>query len=83
MFPCRRQSISDEINKKQVVAKKTERTIEVSRLEYRPMASHSSVLFFSITDLPNIDPMYQYSLSWFVNLYINSIESRSVAASSR
>ena len=39
------------------------------------MASHSSVLFFSITDLPNIDPMYQYSLSWFVNLYINSIES--------
>ncbi|XP_043194572.1 dynein axonemal heavy chain 12-like isoform X3 [Amphibalanus amphitrite] len=69
------KSISDEINKKQVVAKKTEKTIEVSRLEYRPMASHSSVLFFSITDLPNIDPMYQYSLSWFVNLYINSIES--------
>ncbi|KAF6774643.1 hypothetical protein AHF37_06013 [Paragonimus kellicotti] len=42
-------------------------------MDYAPIARHSAVLFFSITDLPNIDPMYQYSLTWFVNLFINSI----------
>jgi len=31
---------------------------------------YGSVLFFVIQDLANIDPMYQYSLSWFINLYI-------------
>lgn len=36
------------------------------------------MLFFSITELPNIDPMYQYSLAWFVNLYVISINDRFV-----
>ncbi|CAK8689424.1 unnamed protein product [Clavelina lepadiformis] len=65
--------LSDDIQKKQKIAEATEQKIAESREGYRPIAKHSSILFFSITDLPNIDPMYQYSLSWFVNLYINSI----------
>ncbi|XP_028906396.1 dynein heavy chain 12, axonemal isoform X2 [Ornithorhynchus anatinus] len=66
--------MSNEITKKQQVAEKTEIKIAESREGYRSIAKHSSVLFFSIADLANIDPMYQYSLSWFVNLYINSIQ---------
>nr|XP_033781609.1 dynein heavy chain 12, axonemal isoform X2 [Geotrypetes seraphini] len=66
--------MSNEISKKQQVAEKTEIKLAESREGYRPIARHSSVLFFSIADLANIDPMYQYSLSWFVNLYINSIQ---------
>ncbi|XP_039627270.1 dynein heavy chain 12, axonemal [Polypterus senegalus] len=66
--------MSNEINKKQQIAEKTEIKIAESREGYRPIARHSSVLFFSIADLANIDPMYQYSLTWFVNLYINSIQ---------
>uniref|UniRef100_A0A8C5VFT1 Dynein axonemal heavy chain 12 n=1 Tax=Microcebus murinus TaxID=30608 RepID=A0A8C5VFT1_MICMU len=65
--------MSNEITKKQQIAEKTEIKIAESREGYRPIAKHSSVLFFSIADLANIDPMYQYSLIWFVNLYINSI----------
>nr|XP_060483981.1 dynein axonemal heavy chain 12 [Panthera onca] len=65
--------MSNEITKKQQIAEKTELKIAESREGYRPIAKHSSVLFFSIADLANIDPMYQYSLTWFVNLYINSI----------
>ncbi|XP_040850987.1 dynein heavy chain 12, axonemal [Ochotona curzoniae] len=65
--------MSNEITKKQQVAEKTELKIAESREGYRPIAKHSSVLFFSIADLANIDPMYQYSLTWFVNLYISSI----------
>lgn len=52
--------LSDEIQKKQRVAEETSKKIDASRLDYRPVAKHSAVLFFSITDLPNIDPMYQY-----------------------
>ncbi|KAI4553815.1 hypothetical protein MJT46_015995 [Ovis ammon polii x Ovis aries] len=68
--------MSNEITKKQQIAEKTELKIAESREGYRPIAKHSSVLFFSIADLANIDPMYQYSLIWFVNLYINSIHDR-------
>ncbi|XP_061590831.1 dynein axonemal heavy chain 12 [Cololabis saira] len=66
--------MSNEITKKQQTAEKTEIKIAESREGYRRVANHSSILFFSIADLTNIDPMYQYSLSWFVNLYINSIQ---------
>ena len=66
--------ISDEINKKQKIGLETAKKIDASRLEYKPMAQHSSTLFFCLTDLPNIDPMYQYSLQWFINLYLNSIQ---------
>lgn len=48
-------------------------------MDYAPIARHSAILFSSITDLPNIDPMYQYSLSWFVNLYVSAIQDRWVA----
>ncbi|KAM6256904.1 dynein axonemal heavy chain 12 [Porphyrio hochstetteri] len=65
--------MANEIIKKQQIAEKTELKIAESREAYRPIAKHSSVLFFSIADLANIDPMYQYSLTWFVNLFINSI----------
>lgn len=43
---------------------------------YRPIAHYSAILFFCITELPNIDPMYQYALTWFVNLFVSSIHDR-------
>lgn len=58
------------------IAEKTEIKIAESREGYRAIGKHSAILFFSIANLANIDPMYQYSLSWFVNLYINSIQDR-------
>lgn len=42
---------------------------------YTPIAVHSTILFFSIADLANIEPMYQYSLTWFINLFILSIDN--------
>ena len=66
--------LSNEIERKQQIAEVTEVKIRESREGYRPIAFHSSVLFFSLTELPNIDPMYQYSLTWFVNLYIRAIK---------
>ncbi|KAB0793663.1 hypothetical protein PPYR_13283 [Photinus pyralis] len=65
--------LSAEIQAKQEIAAVTEKEIDEARNGYIPVSKHSSVLFFCITELANIDPMYQYSLSWFINLYNQSI----------
>lgn len=64
-----------DIMKKQEASVETEMIIEKFRTGYRPIASHSAVLYYCVTELPNVDPMYQYSLTWFINLYILSIEN--------
>lgn len=67
--------LSNEISQKQAIAEETEVLINATRQGYKPIAVHSSILFFTIADLANIEPMYQYSLSWFVNLFVNAIEN--------
>ncbi|CAF0812566.1 unnamed protein product [Didymodactylos carnosus] len=69
------KNLANDINDKQVIAEETEKKIDAARLEYKPISVHSTILFFSIADLANIEPMYQYSLTWFVNLFITSIEN--------
>lgn len=58
------KKLANEIEEKQAIAEATEQKIDIARLGYKPIAVHSSVLFFSISDLANIEPMYQYSLTW-------------------
>ncbi|XP_010562350.1 PREDICTED: dynein heavy chain 7, axonemal [Haliaeetus leucocephalus] len=67
--------LANEISEKQAVAEETEKKIDATRMRYRPIAIHSSILFFSIADLANIEPMYQYSLMWFINLFMMSIDN--------
>lgn len=67
------KTLSEEISAKQEIAEATQKEIQVTRLGYLPVAEHSSILFFCISDLASIDPMYQYSLGWFINLYNQSI----------
>ena len=59
----------------QAIAEETEQKIDKTRMGYTPIAAHSAVLFFSIADLANIEPMYQYSLTWYINLFIMSIDN--------
>lgn len=69
------KTLANEISEKQAIAEETEQKIDLARMGYKPIAIHSSILFFSIADLANIEPMYQYSLPWFINLFVNSIDS--------
>lgn len=64
---------SAEISAKVQEAEKTEIQIDQSRNMYRPVAFRGSVLYFCIADLATVDPMYQYSLQWFRNLFIQAI----------
>jgi dynein heavy chain len=68
------KTIANKIEEKQAIAEATEKEIDEARLGYVPVAFVASVLFFCIADLANIDPMYQYSLPFFVSLFVASIE---------
>merc|ERR1711994_606379 len=61
--------LSEEIAAKQKVATATEEEIDATRDGYKPVAVHSSILFFCTSELANIDPMYQFSLPWFIEMY--------------
>uniref|UniRef100_A0A8B9DMU0 Dynein axonemal heavy chain 3 n=1 Tax=Anser cygnoides TaxID=8845 RepID=A0A8B9DMU0_ANSCY len=67
------KELSEEISEKQKIASATEMQIDSTRVGYKPVAVHSAVVFFCISDLANVEPMYQYSLIWFINLYVQSI----------
>ncbi|KAJ3048328.1 Dynein heavy chain 7, axonemal, partial [Rhizophlyctis rosea] len=72
--------LANTISEKQATAEKTEAKIDEIRIGYKPIAIHSSILFFCIAELANIEPMYQYSLVWYINLFINSIEASEKSA---
>lgn len=65
--------LSEEIQAKQEIAAVTEKEIDDARNQYTLASKHASALFFCISELANIDPMYQYSLVWFIMLYNQSI----------
>ncbi|XP_037670654.1 dynein heavy chain 3, axonemal isoform X2 [Choloepus didactylus] len=65
--------LSEDISEKQEIASMTEMQIDETRMGYKPVAVHSATIFFCISDLANIEPMYQYSLTWFINLYMQSL----------
>lgn len=67
--------LANEIEVKQTEAKTTERTIDKTRHQYHAVAAYSTKLFFIIDSMTNIDPMYQYSLTWFINLFVMAIEN--------
>ncbi|CAK9804315.1 Dynein axonemal heavy chain 7 [Anthophora plagiata] len=75
------KNLSDEIQVKQAAAEQTEKSIDEARLQYTPIAVYSTVLFFASATLINIDPMYQYSLSWFINLFELAIDNTEPADS--
>ncbi|RHY56820.1 hypothetical protein DYB38_001612 [Aphanomyces astaci] len=51
----------------------TQLIIAEKRAGYTPVAFRASQLFFCIADLSVIDPMYQYALEWFIQLFVQSI----------
>ena len=61
---------SEIINAKVKEAAITEKEIDTNRELYRPVAFHVSMLYFCISGLSIVDPMYQFSLQWFTNLFV-------------
>lgn len=70
---------SQDISAQVKDAEATEKEIDATRERYRPVAFRASVLYFCITDLASVDPMYQYSLPWFTNLFVAGIRASAPA----
>ncbi|XP_072114311.1 dynein axonemal heavy chain 6 isoform X1 [Mobula birostris] len=56
-------------------AEATEQKINSAREKYRPVAARGSVMYFVVASLSEIDPMYQFSLKYFKQLFNMTIES--------
>jgi len=66
--------VGDQISAKQVIADATTKKLDAVRESYKPVAYRSSILFFSIAAMANIDPMYQFSLAWYQLLFEKAID---------
>eukprot|EP00983_Pelagomonas_calceolata_P047473 1140658-Pelagomonas_calceolata.AAC.2 len=64
-----------QINTRMRDAEDTERAINTAREVYRTVPVRGSILYFVIADLAGIDPMYQYSLSYFASLFNQCISA--------
>lgn len=62
-----------EIAQKLVLANQTSEEVEISRDAYRPVARCGAVLFFVLAQLSNVNPMYEYSLNAFLEVFVGSL----------
>ncbi|CAF0752073.1 unnamed protein product [Brachionus calyciflorus] len=69
------KTTSAAISRRLEEAEKTEANISTAREKYRPVASRGSIMYFVVADLGLIDPMYQFSLRYFTNLFNSTIEN--------
>eukprot|EP01083_Nonionella_stella_P111300 326422_1 len=65
---------SAQINTSIAEQEVVEAEIDEARQGYVPVAFRASILYFAVADLSPIDPMYQFSLLWFVALFCKGID---------
>ena len=62
-----------EVAQKLIQAKQTAIEVENLRNQYRAAAHCGAVLYFTISELSNINPMYEYSLGAFLQVFNGSL----------
>ncbi|KAK3095642.1 hypothetical protein FSP39_017066 [Pinctada imbricata] len=65
---------SQEVTEQLTISETTEVKIDAAREGYRPSAQRASILFFVLNDMGRIDPMYQFSLDAYIELFLMSID---------
>ena len=68
------------ISKRLAEAEETEEKITTARERYRPVAERGSIMYFVVASMAEIDPMYQFSLKYFKQLFNNTINSSEKSA---
>jgi len=59
---------ASEVAEKLKLAAKTADEVEKNRDIYRPVAKRGAILFFILAEMANINSMYQYALSAYVEV---------------
>ena len=65
---------SQEVSEKLQISEQNEQKIDAAREGYRPSAERASILFVVLNDMGRIDPMYQFSLDAYIELFLLSID---------
>ncbi|KAI5708664.1 hypothetical protein M8J76_000623 [Diaphorina citri] len=65
---------TDEVSYKLKLAESTAIDIDNLREGYRPVAKRGALLFFVFSDISNVNPMYQYSLESYLEVFIYSLK---------
>ncbi|CAH1780767.1 unnamed protein product [Owenia fusiformis] len=68
------KTTSREVGEQLQISEQTEIKIDAAREGYRPCAQRASILFFVLNDMGRIDPMYQFSLDAYIELFNISID---------
>lgn len=68
------KTTSNEVQSQLAVSEQTEKKIDAAREGYRPCANRASILYFLLSDLARVDPMYQFSLDAYVGLFNQSLD---------
>ena len=74
------QNTSELLTKRLLEAEVQSKSINETRSAYQSVATRGSVLYFVITELAGIDPMYQYSLAYFKKLFGKIVRQTPAAA---
>ncbi|KAL7754402.1 hypothetical protein RI367_000383 [Sorochytrium milnesiophthora] len=67
------KTVAEQVTIQLQISEQTEVQIDAAREGYRPSAQRASVLYFVLNDLSNVDPMYQFSLDSYIDLFVKSI----------
>lgn len=67
------KNMSEEIQAKQIAAVAVKSEIDLERQAYCVSAQHATILYRCIRRLSAINYMYQFSLSWFVHMFIENV----------
>jgi len=53
----------------------TSASIDANRESYKDVAKRGAILFFAMTGLHSISEMYEYSLSSYLQVFMNALET--------
>jgi len=70
---CETVLFSCQVSTKLELCSVTAKSIDMVRDGYRPAAKRGAILFFVLSDMARVNPMYQYSLSTYMEVFRASL----------
>ena len=64
---------SAEVFNRLQLSEENEAKTEAARSRYLPVATRGAVLYFALADLEVLNPMYQFSLQWFTDMFLQCV----------
>ncbi|RNF08530.1 dynein, axonemal, heavy polypeptide 1 [Trypanosoma rangeli] len=68
------QETSEAVTTSLEISERTQKDIEVARNRYRPVATRGAIIYTVISQLAGLDHMYQISLDFFKQLFVQTLQ---------